>query len=225
MANIVEYHIKHLKRGRHMKKLSALRTSIFASIVLLTSSFYSNAALLLQVDLSVEDRFTINTTGGLSEATASGSNFFGVLLTDFFSSAFSLNDVLISGDLSTSEQTSDGSPNLFSFSDDFGLNIFDFANGPNISVTEGEQAFTGSATFSVNSSTYLSALQGAANGDIFFGVDSLSDVLRGDGTFIGSWSKSNVAEVASPSVASLMMFSLIFFAIRSSVKKTKENHK
>ncbi|MEM8758657.1 MAG: PEP-CTERM sorting domain-containing protein [Planctomycetota bacterium] len=153
---------------------------------------------LLIVDLTVVDEITITSTAGLSAASVSGSDGIGFLLADFFNGGagpglFSTG----TGDLTPAANTSDGSPVLFNFSSSVGLNVFSFTDDPDAIWNAGDQAFSGSATFSVDPAAYAAALAGNSSGTIFAIADSDDDIAGASA--LGSW-----ALIPAPSTAALL---------------------
>ena len=147
----------------------------------------ASADVLLNVDLSSTDQITITATGGLSAADASATNFTGFLLADFLNDAsFGTGATTVVGDLTTFANPSDNSPNLFSGSSSFGINVWSFSTDDPVGVTAGTQAFTGSATWDIGSAEYAAMLAGNISGDIYFGADTDDDIAAG-AIFIGSW--------------------------------------
>lgn len=138
----------------------------------------ASADVLLEIDLSVVDQLTITATTGNSAVTASGSNFTGIFLNGLMDgTAGTAGTSVVSADLSTAANASDGSPSLFnSGSSDTGLNIWSFSSDSTVSVTAGSQAFAGSATWSISSAMYASLLGGTTSGDIYFPADDSSDI-------------------------------------------------
>jgi len=148
-----------------------------ASIVALSGA--ANADELLLIDLSVADQITVTATAGLSAVDASGSNFTGFLLGDFYAGAGgALGSTLVSGDLTSANNPSDGSPSLFrdGGGSDTGLNIWSFSSDSNVSFTAGAVAFVGSATWSLDSDDYADMVAGNATGDIHFAADDSGDI-------------------------------------------------
>ncbi|NMH61459.1 hypothetical protein [Alteromonas ponticola] len=174
----------------------------------------AQAALLLMVDLSVEDRITINATNGLSSATVSGSDFTGFYLENFFEADNNVvSATLVSGDLVSAQDVSNLSPQLFrAGGTDTGLNVFSYTAGPFSSFVAGQTAFDGAATWAVSSAVYQDALNGALSGDIWFPADDDSDLSTA--TLIGQW----VVGVDVPEAPTFALFSLLFFAFSRSRK-------
>lgn len=137
--------------------------------------------VLLCVDLSVVDQVTISATDGLSDVTVTGSDGIGVYLNDFYNGPrnSTVTDTLVSGDLTNVGNASDGSPNLFTAFDanDAGLNIFSWSPDINVTFTAGTQAFTGSATWTLDSADYADMLAGNTFGDLYFPADTVDDLV------------------------------------------------
>ncbi len=152
-----------------------------AGLAISVSALTASAEVLLEIDLSVVDQITISATGGLSAVTASGSDFTGVYLDGLFGADGTLVSSLVSGDLTNAENPSDGSPALFRASSgtDTGLNIWSFSSDSIVTFTAGSLAFTGSATFDLDSLSYANLLAGNTSGDIYFPADSFDDIAGG----------------------------------------------
>ncbi len=148
----------------------------------------ASAEVLLSIDLTVTDQITITSTGGLSSADASGSNFTGYLLANFFNdSSFGSGTGAGVGDLTTLSNPSDGSPSLFSSTSSFGLNVWSFSTDSTVSVTSGAQAFTGSGTWTIGSAEYAAMVAGNISGDIYFGADTDDDIGGAGVELIGTY--------------------------------------
>ncbi|MEM6331404.1 MAG: PEP-CTERM sorting domain-containing protein [Planctomycetota bacterium] len=152
----------------------------------------AKADLLLTVDLSVINQITITATDGLSEITTSGSDTTGVYLDLFYGAGVAgggLGDsTLVAGDLTSFLNTSDGSPLLFrsTFPDvDTGLNLFTFTDDLDAEFVAGTQAFSGSATYTLNADDYSDMLLGNTSGDVYFPADSDDDITGL--TPLGTW--------------------------------------
>ncbi|HED54478.1 MAG TPA: hypothetical protein ENJ00_09820, partial [Phycisphaerales bacterium] len=91
----------------------------------------AQADVLLVVDLSVVNQITISATNGLAANTATGSDGIGVYFDNFYGAAgTSLAEVLVSGDITSAENTPDLTPNLFrgGAGSDTGLNLWSFTD-------------------------------------------------------------------------------------------------
>ena len=160
----------------------------------------ASADVLMNVDLSVVDQITITATDAASSADASGSDSTGVLLANFFNSAgpgiFSTG----TGDLTAAGDSSDGTPGLFNSAftpsgGSFGLNFWTWTDDASAGFTNGSQAFSGSATWDIDSDDYAAALAGNTFGDIIAFADTDDD----QGVVIGQW---NV--IPAPSAMALL---------------------
>lgn len=175
--------------------------AILAGLAVAATTMTASADLLLQVDLSVTDQLTMTATDGLSAATEAGSDSIGVLLADFFNDAsFSSGDTLVSGDLTSAENSSDGTPDLFSSTSSFGLNFWSWTADASSTFTAGEVAFTGSATWSISSSVYAAMLAGNTSGDLYFPADTDDDIPGA--TYLGTW------EVVVPAPGAMALLGL-----------------
>lgn len=175
--------------------------AIIAGLAVATTALSASADVLLTVDLSVTDEITINATDGLSAATAAGSDSIGVLLADFFNdSSTTSGDTLVGGDLTSAENSSDGTPDLFSSTTSFGLNFWSWTDDATSTFTEDEVAFLGSATWSITSSVYAAMLAGNTSGNLYFPADTDDDIPGA--ILLGTW------EVAVPAPGALALLAL-----------------
>lgn len=148
----------------------------------------ATADVLLEIDLTVANQVTISATSGLASVSASGSAFTGVLLADFFAVPGAPGSVGSgTGNLSTFSNPSDGSPALFQGFADTGLNIWSFTTDSSISVAGGQQAFSGSSTWTLDATQYAAFLGGAAAGDVWMNADTDDDISSGSATNIGTY--------------------------------------
>ena len=155
-----------------------------ASIAALAGT--ASAEFLIEIDLSVENEITMSALAGASSETVSFSNFTGVYFVDFYGGAgSSLGATLVSGDLTTFGEPSDSSPSLFrgGGGSDTGLNLWSFSSLTDVSVTAGQQAFEGSATWSLSADMYADMLAGSMMGDILADADTSDDA----GVLIGQY--------------------------------------
>jgi len=189
----------------------------FAGLVLGVSSF-AHAVLVLQADLTVENTITISATSGTSLADVSGNSSIGFYLADFFDSTYSLIYTLQSGNLSSANNTSDNSPQLWSDIDSIGLNVWEFTGDAGMTFTAGELAFSGQASWIVDTASYLSALNGAQGGNVYAPADS--DDLIANATLIGTWDIIRAEEVPEPSTLAIFALGLMGLASRRFKKKS-----
>lgn len=140
----------------------------------------AQAQTLLVIDLTVENQITITATDGASAVSATGSDGIGVYLENFYNGPrnSTVSDTLVSGDLTNVGNASDGSPALFTTFDnnDAGLNIFSWSPDTNVTFTAGQQAFTGSATWTLDAADYQDMLAGNTSGNIWFPADDAGDL-------------------------------------------------
>lgn len=163
---------------------------LFTSLTVFSVS--ANAAVVLTVDLTVLNQITIAATAGASSATTSGSDTTGVYLTSIFDSPFpsGIVDTLVSGDLTSAANGSDGTPAIFTsgFTLGDGLNIWSYTNDATSDFIAGEVAFSGSATWDIDPDAYASLLAGPAGGDVYAFADDDGDVAGA--MIIGQWERA-----------------------------------
>ena len=159
----------------------------------------AHAATLLSIDLSVENQLTINAEPGLASASVGGRDLTGIYLSNFYAGAGLFpTSSLISGNFTTANNPSNNNPLLWRASaNDLGLNIYEFSTDNRVSITAGQQAFTGSATWSISNAIYTDMLAGGGTfGSIYFAADSADDLRRA--TLIGEFSVTYAAPVPLP---------------------------
>ena len=142
--------------------MKIIKTAIATTLLGLATS--ANAAVLLEIDLSVADTITINATSGTSYESITGKDITGFYLDSFFGTRATLSETLVTGNLTSAMNPSDETPDLFSI--DTGLNVWSYAIGPVSQFEAGQTAFSGSATWTISSEAYSDALSGAMTGDI-----------------------------------------------------------
>ena len=160
--------------GISMKGAAAL-----AGAVALTSTA-AQADELLLIDLSIADQVTITATPGLSAVSLTGSDTTGVYFENFFNVSTASTNTIGGGvgDLSTAGQASDGSPGLFNFAGDTGLNFWSWTN-ESAAFSAGTQAFEDSGTWAVSSAFYADLLNNNGTGDLYFPADTGDDITIG----------------------------------------------
>ena len=158
-----------------LKLLKSAAVAVALSIVALPA----HAATLLIVDVSDPGAVTVTATGEASEATGTVTAFTGFSFVDFFSGTpggqLSVDSGLLTvvgSGVSVTSVFSDGA-------DDF-LNLFTVGGGEYV-FTQGEQAFSGSVTFSLAGVPELLPEPG------FVGRIVLGDRLTTAGIEIGSY--------------------------------------
>lgn len=174
----------HLSELTRKRDLEMNKIAMIAGLAIAASG--AAADVLLEIDLSTTNSVTINATSGLASTSASASNFTGYLLANFFNNAGSPAGFTAgTGNLTTFANASDGTPSLFQGSSSTGLNIWSFSTATTVTVTGGQQAFTGSATWSLSAAQYAEFLSASTSGDIYFGADTDDDI--GGATNIGTY--------------------------------------
>ena len=168
----------------HCSKAFSLLLS--AAIGFLASEAIGQVNLLLEVDLSVNNQITINAANGVSAVTIEGSDTTGFYFDNFFNEDGAVVEALVSGNLTTTLNLTDDSPNLFrGSSTDPGLNIWSLSIDDVLNFESGIQAFTGTGTWDVEPELYAIFLSANQAGDIYFPADTVDDLM--DATIIGSY--------------------------------------
>jgi hypothetical protein len=149
---------------------------------------------LLIVDLSTPNEVTVVATAGLSSATVTGADGTGIYFADFFASAGTqaITNNLVSGDLTSAADNSDGSPNIFrgGGGTDVGLNIWSYTDTPTSSFTTGQVAFSGQATWTLTVDEFNAFLTAPMSGLLYFPADGSGDIPGA--TLIGAYSVTTV---------------------------------
>ena len=167
------------------------------------------ADVLLVVDLSVPNQVTINATSGLSANSASSGDTIGVYFENFYGGVGStLAESLVSGNLTSAANASDGTPDLFrgGSGSDPGLNFWSWTNDATSTFTAGSLAFAGSATWNLTPTQYAEMLAGSSSGNLYFPADTFDDVPNA--TYLGTYT------VSVPEPGALSLLGLSFLALR-----------
>jgi MYXO-CTERM domain-containing protein len=162
--------------------------------VVATITGAAGAEVLLLIDLTVENQMTVTATNGLSAVTSEGSDTNGIYLQNFFAAgavaAISANPDV--GDFTTFGNTSDGGLSIYRgvSGADTGLNFWSWTDDPNpLTVTAGQQALVGSATFTLSEAVYALLIQNTGTGELWFNADTADDIGGPlDPGNIGQWS-------------------------------------
>ncbi len=157
---------------------------------------------LLVVDLTVTDQVTVTATTAAATNTVSGSDTTGFYFENFFTTDEGLAGTLVSGDLTSFLNTSDGTPGIFrgGGGTDPGLNIWTYTDDATSDFVAGTQAFSGSATWDVSPEDYASFLTANATGDLYFPADTADDIAGG-ATLIGTYSVNFPLSVTENQIA------------------------
>ena len=152
--------------------------SVLAILAAAGTASAQQLSVLLEVDLSVENQVTITATDGVSAATITGSSTVGFYLDNAIDGSAGIGDTLVSGDLTSASELSDGTPDLFNgFGDGSGLNVFSYADGgASSNFTAGEIAFSGSGTWDISAAAYASFAAPGTTGLIYFPADDDGDL-------------------------------------------------
>ena len=148
---------------------------------------------LIVVDLTVQDRVTFTATTGLSSGTVSGGTFDGFYLKDLLLNAGTVGVPVNPGYSGTPTFTAasvptNNIPKMYrNAGNDPGLNIYGYSATASTTFTTGQQAFTGTVTWTVSTAVYDAMLTApAAGGEVYFVADSVG--MLGSATLIGKYS-------------------------------------
>ncbi|NLN32696.1 MAG: hypothetical protein GX159_03760, partial [Flavobacteriaceae bacterium] len=147
---------------------------------------------LLIVDLTVPNQVTITATDATSVATVSGSTTTGFYFEDLLSNAGTqaIGTTTYEGTptLTAASVPTDNSPSLYrgGSSADPGMNIYSYSGTSTTTFTEGEQAFTGEATWNISEALYNALITAPESGNLHFPADDISDVGN-TATLIGTY--------------------------------------
>jgi hypothetical protein len=181
----------------------------------LTASGLAKAVVLL-VDLTVENQIKISATDGASLSTVNGEVNTGFSLINFFdASRRNVDQTLESGNITSANNASNDSPVFFE--DDRGsefFNIFDFTDDPLMTFTAGMQAFSGEAIWTVDTTTYLSALNGGLSGNVVAPFDNFFVTDLSTASVIGTWEAIVASEVSEPSIFAFFALGFMGLAAR-----------
>jgi len=125
-----------------------------------------------------------------------------------------VTNTLQSGNLTSANNISDGSPILFGGSNgqEF-FNVFGFTNDPLMTLIAGLMALSGQATWTVDTASYLSALNGGLSGDVVAPFDNFIVTDLGSASVIGTWEAIVASEVSEPSIIAFFALGLMGLAV------------
>ncbi len=177
--------------------------------LLLTIPLSASADLLLEVDLTQHNEITITATEGLSNVTGAGSTGIGFYLAGIYNDQidYLIASALVSGDLTSANEVSDGSPpSLYTNTgygyNGYGLNVWGYTSTLGSSFTAGSRAFIGSATWSLGAASYTDLLNGNLSGNVYFPADGDNDLSNA--SILGTYSVTTSAPVPEPTT--LLLF-------------------
>jgi len=200
-----------------------MKKILFAATLLACFAGSTSAQVLLEVDLSVPDTITVRATSANSAATVSGADDDGVYLAGFFAAdgTDTVTDTLVSSNLSSAANPPDsGSANLYR-GDTYerGLNIYNLSTDTDLDFSAGTLAFTGSATWTINTDLYNEMLLSPGSGDLYFPADNDIDIPGA--TRIGRWivvpqaSSSQSIPALPPAALLILVFAVLFLGWRA----------
>lgn len=194
-----------------IKKFLVLAVVSVIAVLPLSAQAAPAPQVVLQVDLSVPNTITITATTNPSAATMTGFDVTGFYLDGFFRARVApIDQVLVSGDLVSFADTSDGTPWLYRHNgSDPGLNVWTYTDTDFSNFTAGTQAFKGSGTWTVSPGAFADALQGSRTGNVYFPADDISDLPNA--VIIGTYEV--VAAFEPKPVPSLGTWSMILMAL------------
>lgn len=196
-----------MRETRRTSKIVWLMSAA-ALMAMMTQS--AKADVVLNVDLSVLNTVTVSATPGLSAATVSGSTVTGFYLDAIFGSGPNPISGVGGGNLTTANDPSDGTPNIFrSGNSDFGLNFWSYSTNATSSFTAGSVAFAGSGTWTIDPGAYTDLLNGASSGDVYFPADDITDLPTA--SLIGTYRvTTGVPEPSTIGLVSLVAVGLVY---------------
>ena len=160
----------------------------------------AHAGVLLEFDLSVTNQLTITATTGTALASVTGNTGTGIVLEgtgeligDSLGDDSDTFGFQSTGALSQVKLTRINASGVYS------INLFetDTSNIINISITQGQQAFVGTTTITLDATEYANLLNAPSSGKIYAFADTPSYATQG--TYIGDWAKASSGTVPEPS--------------------------
>ena len=160
----------------------------------------AHAGVLIEFDLSVTNQLTITATTGTALASVTGNTGTGIVLEgtgeligDSLGDASDTFGFQSTGALSRVKLSRINASGVYS------INLFetDTSNIINISITQGQQAFVGTTTITLDATEYANLLNAPSSGKIYAFADTPSYATQG--TYIGDWAKASSGTVPEPS--------------------------
>jgi hypothetical protein len=187
-------------------KIKMIKATIAGLMLSVTS--VASAGLILKVDLSIENTITIISTSETSLITMSGNYNDGFYLADFFLTGLDEFQIESTGTLTSANEGSADTPELWSESGDTGLNIFSYldfqlTSNSTSSFTIGSRAFSGQTSWAVSSDIYRDVLNGVRGGNVYFPADEVGEISPE--LVLGAW---QVTALPVPEPPTLVIFAL-----------------
>ena len=165
----------------------------------------AHAGVLLEFDLSGTNQLIIRATTGTALASVTGRTGTGIVLEgtgelggDYVGDA---SDTF--GYQSTGKFTNQLKLHPINASGVWSINLYEInAATTNTSITQGQQAFVGTTTITLDATGYENLLNGPNSGKIYAFADTPSYATVG--TYIGDWAKASSGTVPEPSTAIAM---------------------
>ncbi|MGC6445961.1 MAG: PEP-CTERM sorting domain-containing protein [Rubripirellula sp.] len=183
-----------------MRFLSIL-TFLF-SVALINPAY---AGVLIEFDLSVTNQLTLTATTGTALASATGNTGTGIVLEGTGElTGDSLGDDSDTFGFQSTGALSRVKLNRINASGVYSIDLFEqlFSDSINTSITQGQQAFVGTSTITLDATEYANLLNAPNSGKIYAFADSPSYATVG--TYIGDWAKASSGTVPEPSTAIAM---------------------
>ena len=215
--------------GFERKNMNIKKTILLILVLLCVIPMSAYATTMydtvLEVDLTRTNEITISATDGLSDSTTSLFDDYinGFYLAFIFKDPrFQINagnSSLVSGNLTSANQTSNNDPMLVKlFNDSYGLAVLGYADYES-SFTEDSLAFTGSATWTIDSDIYAALLAGNRSGYVIAPADCDNDLVA-ISDVIGSYTvTAPTAAGTVPEPATMMLFGIGLLGLAGAVGK------
>ena len=160
----------------------------------------AHAGVLVEFDLSVTNQLTLTATTGTALASTTGTTVVGIVLEGTGGTSLAAGGTSDTfGFKSTGKLVQVGTAQVTTSV--YSLNLFEknAENSVNTSITQGQQAFVGTTTITLNAQSYANLLNAPNSGKIYAFADTPSYATVG--TYIGDWAKATSGAVPEPSTA------------------------
>ena len=160
----------------------------------------AHAGVLIELDLSVTNKLTLTATTETAIATATGETLKGIVLQGTGNAVVeSVGASDTFGFKSTGEINEINISNLLD-SGVFSINLYEAGVSVTTSITQGQQAFEGTTTITVNAQSYANLLNSPSSGKIY-AFDDGSSTFATNGTYVGDWAKASTVPEPSTAIA------------------------